>query len=50
MIRTLKFIAAMFVGLGIAAQLGWIKILHPKLESIHQLLLKGVNLFLYLIQ
>jgi hypothetical protein len=47
MIRTLKFIAAMFIALSIVAEVGWIKLCHPSLEHFHNLMLKGVKLILY---
>ncbi len=47
MIRTLKFIAAMFIGLNIMAELGWITILQPDLQHLHHLLFEGVKLILY---
>lgn len=48
MIRTLKFIAAMLIAFSLAAEVGWIKIYHSNLEQVHQLLLKGVKLTLYI--
>ena len=48
MVRALKFIAAMFIALSVAAEFGWVKIYHPQLEHFHQLLLKGIKLILYI--
>ena len=48
MVRTLKFIAAMFIALSIAAEMNWIKLCHPNLEHFHNLLLKGLKLIFYI--
>ena len=47
MVRTLKFIAAMFIALSVAAEMSLIKLCHPNLEHFHNLMLKGVKLILY---
>jgi len=47
MVRTLKFIAAMFIALSIAVEMSWINLCHPNLEHFHNLLLKGVKVILY---
>ena len=48
MVRLLKFLAALLIAASIAAELGWIRIYHPRLEDFHQLLLKGIKVILYL--
>jgi len=48
MVRLLKFAAALLIAVSIAAELGWIKIYHPRLEDVHQLLFKGIKMILYL--
>lgn len=48
MVRALKFIAAMLIALTILSELGWIKILHPTLESFYGLVLKWIKLIFYI--
>ena len=48
LIRMLKFVAAMLIALSIGAQLNLIKIIHPGLEQINGLALKGIK-FIFLI-
>lgn len=49
MVRALKFAVAMLIAFSLADQLGWIRICHPNLDHIHQVLLKGVKVLLYIL-
>jgi len=48
MVRAIKFVVALLIALGIGVELGWIEITHPRLQHLHELLLKGMKLILYL--
>jgi len=46
--KAFRFLTALLLGFSIATELGWIEILHPRLEQFHQLILKMVKMLIYL--
>jgi len=47
--KAFRFLAALLLGFSIAAELGWIQIINPRLEQFHQILYKIVKMLLYLL-
>jgi len=48
--KAFRFLAALLLGFSIAAELGWIQIIHPRLEQFHEVFLKAIKMLIYFSQ